>query len=255
MARLARGLAGLAGLLVLWELCCAIGVLDARFIPPPSTVGPRIAELLGTDAEFALDTIATILTFLIALGLAALIAIPLGLLLGSVRPARIAGLTVVEFLRPLPAVALLPLLMLLLGSGPETKIALATYAALWPILFNTMYALDEMDPLYTDIARSFGFGRVRTMFTVALPHAAPFIATGIRISASIALVVVVVVELIAGGARGVGTFILEASSGGGRMDLVLAGTVIVGAIGYLINSGLQQAQRRLFGWTASREEL
>lgn len=255
MARLARGLAGLAGLLAVWELACAIGLLDVRYLPPPSTVLPRAAELLAGDTDFLLDSVATVLTFLIAVGLAALIAIPLGLLLGSVRPARTAMLTVVEFLRPLPAVALLPLLMLLLGGGPGTKITLATYAAVWPILFNTMYALDEMDPLYTDIARSFRFSRLRTACTVALPHAAPFVATGIRVSASIALVVVVVVELIAGGARGVGTFILEASSGGGRMDLVLAGTVIVGVLGYLINTGLHQLQRRLFGWATSREEL
>lgn len=255
MARALRGLVGPLALLAVWELAAALGLLDRHYLPPPSVVLPRAIQLLTADSDFLLDTIATLLTFLIALGISALIAIPLGLLLGSARPARRAVLTVVEFLRPLPAVALLPLFMVLLGSGPETKITLATYAAVWPILFNTMYALDEMDPLYTDLARSFGFGRVRTAFTVALPHAAPFVATGIRVSASIALVVVVVVELIAGGARGVGTFILEASSGAGRMDLVLAGTVVVGLLGYLINSGLGLARRKAFGWAESREEL
>lgn len=255
MPRALRGVAGPIVLLLVWELAAAFGLIDAHYLPPPSVVLPRIGELLGGDPDFLLDTVATVLTFLIALGIAALIAVPLGLLLGSVRPARTAVLTVVEFLRPLPAVALLPLFMLLLGSGPETKITLATYAALWPILFNTMYAMDEMDPLYTDIARSFGFSRLRTTFSVALPHAAPFVATGVRVSASISLIVVVVVELIAGGARGVGTFLLEASSGAGRMDLVLAGTVVVGTLGYLINSGLHLLQRRLFGWTESREGM
>ena len=192
MARALRGLVGPLALLAVWELAAALGLLDRHYLPPPSVVLPRAIQLLTADSDFLLDTIATLLTFLIALGISALIAIPLGLLLGSARPARRAVLTVVEFLRPLPAVALLPLFMVLLGSGPETKITLATYAAVWPILFNTMYALDEMDPLYTDLARSFGFGRVRTAFTVALPHAAPFIATGIRICKEFGLEYVIV---------------------------------------------------------------
>lgn len=254
MTRFLRGLAGLGALLVAWQLASAFGVFPPDYIPPPTVVGARLAQLLAADKDFQLDTIATVLACLIALGIATGIAVPLGLLLGSVRGVRVATRSLVDFLRPIPSVALIPLVMLLMGGGPATKITLGVYAAVWPILFNTIYALDEIDPLYTDTARSFGFGRLRTMFTVALPHAAPFISTGIRMSASISLIVVVTSELLIGGEGGLGGVILKASSGGGEMDLVLAGTLVIGLIGYLLNSGLERLQLRLFRWSTTHQE-
>lgn len=254
MARFLRGLIGLGVFFGIWELACALGMLPPDYIPPPSVVSVRLAELLTTDTDFQLDTIATILACLIATGLATVIAVPVGLLLGSVRSVRVATRALVEFLRPLPSVALIPLVMLLMGGGPETKITLGVYAAVWPILFNTIYALDEIDPLYLDTARSFGFNKLRTMFTVSLPHAAPFIWTGIRVSASITLIVVVTAELLIGGEGGVGGFILKASTGGGEMDLVIAGTFVIGLVGYLLNTGLERTQLWLFGWSTTQQE-
>jgi NitT/TauT family transport system permease protein len=254
MARFLRGLVGLGVFLGAWELACALGALPADYIPPPSVVSTRLALLLTADSDFQLDTIATILACLIATAIATGIAVPLGLLLGSMRGVRVATRALVEFLRPLPSVALIPLVMLLMGGGPETKITLGVYAAVWPILFNTIYSLDEIDPLALDTARSFGFSRARTMFTVALPHAAPFISTGIRVSASITLIVVVTAELIIGGEGGIGGFILKASTGGGEMDLVIAGTFVIGLIGYALNTGLERIQLRLFRWSSTQQE-
>lgn len=254
LARALRGLAGLGILLVGWQFACEFGVFARDYIPPPTAVSARLARLLISDTGFQLDVIATVLACLIALGIAIAIAVPLGLLLGSVRSVRVATRSLVEFLRPIPSVALIPLVMLLMGGGPQTKITLGVYAAVWPILFNTIYALDEIDPLYLDTARSFGFTRARTLFTVALPHAAPFISTGIRVSASISLIVVVTAELLIGGEGGIGGVILQASAGGGQMDLVLAGTFMTGLIGYLLNSGLERLQLRLFGWSTTQQE-
>jgi NitT/TauT family transport system permease protein len=100
-----------------------------------------------------------------------------------------------------------------------------------------------------DTARACGAGRLRTLATVAVPYAAPFVFTGIRLSAAIALIVVVSTEFLAGATLGIGTVILTASSGAGRMDLVLAGAVTAGIIGYLVNEGLAALGRRWLGWS------
>ncbi|KAA5829484.1 ABC transporter permease [Saccharopolyspora hirsuta] len=253
MTKTLRGLLGLLGFLLVWELFSRSGTVPQQYFPPPSTVLLRLAELLG-DRNFLLDVIASVLAWAIALGIAIAIAVPAGLLLGSVRSIRVATRAIIEFLRPIPSVALIPLAIVLVGAGPETKISLAVYAAVWPILFNTIYALDEIDPVMVDTARSFGLGRGRVMFTVALPNAAPFVLTGIRMSAAVALILVVSTEFLAGGSSGLGNFVLDASSGAGRMDLVLAGTLVAGIIGYLINEALELLHKRGLRWsTVDRE--
>ncbi|GAB2751006.1 ABC transporter permease [Amycolatopsis magusensis] len=248
MRPLIRNLAGLAGFFLLWEAVVRAGLVNAIFLPPPTTVFARAIELLGQQS-FLRDVVATMLAWAISLGISILIAVPAGLLLGSVPAVRVATRSLVEFLRPIPSVALIPLVILLVGGGPEAKITLAVYAATWPILYNTIYALDEIDPLLLETARSYGTGRTRTLAFVALPHAAPFVFTGIRMSASIALILVVSTEFLAGASRGIGNFILDASAGGGRSDLVLAGTVVAGIIGFIINDGLERLGKRWFRWS------
>ncbi|MEU4805927.1 ABC transporter permease subunit [Actinosynnema sp. NPDC023587] len=250
MRALTRGLLGVAGFLVIWELFGRSRLVPAEYLPPASVVGVELAGLLGEQA-FLRDVVATVLALLIAVGLSTGIAVPLGLVLGSVPAVRHATRAVVEFLRPIPSVALIPLAILVLGIGPEMKITLAVYAAVWPILFNTIYALDELDPLLVETARVFGTGRVRVLFAVALPSSLPFVLTGIRLAATTCLVVLVSVELLAGGSGGgLGQFIMNARSGAGRMDLVLAGTVVAGVIGFAVNEGLERAQRRWVAWSS-----
>jgi NitT/TauT family transport system permease protein len=226
-----RGLLGIAGFLVLWELLGRSPFIPADALPPPSVVFGELVRQL-TSPEFISHVVATVLA----------------LLIGSVPAIRHATRAVVEFLRPIPSVALIPLALVMLGFGPETKITLAVYAALWPILFNTIYALDELDPLLVDTARVFGTGRVGVLFLVALPSALPFVLTGIRLAATTALIVMVSVEIMAGSQIGLGYFIMEARSGPGRMDQVLVGTVVAGAIGVLLNNGLERVRRRWVAW-------
>ncbi|MBB4964414.1 ABC transporter permease [Saccharothrix violaceirubra] len=248
MRALTRGLLGVVGFLLVWEAFGRSGAVPVDYLPPPSVVGGELIRLLG-DKAFLRDVVATVLALLIAVGVSIAIAVPAGLVLGSVPAVRHATHAVIEFLRPIPSVALIPLAIVILGIGPETKITLAVYASVWPILFNTMYALDELDSLLVDTAKVFGAGRLRVLFSVALPSALPFVLTGIRLAATTSLVVLVSVELLAGGERGIGLFIMDARSGPGRMDLVLAGTVVAGVLGYLLNDGLERAQRRWVAWS------
>jgi NitT/TauT family transport system permease protein len=243
-----RNLIGLAGFLLLWDGAVRLGLVDPVTLPPPADVAVRLVDLLGQE-EFLRDVIATVLAWLIAVVIAVVVAVPAGLLLGSLPGVRTATRVLIEFLRPIPPVALIPLFMVLMGSSPDTKITLAVYASVWPILFNIIYALDDIDPLLLDTARSFGHKRARMLSTVALPHVAPFAFTGLRLSAAIALIVTVSTEYLAATDVGVGAFIITVSMAVGTMDQVLAGAIVIGFFGYLVNEVLERVGRRLFRWS------
>jgi NitT/TauT family transport system permease protein len=245
-----RHLVGVAGFLALWEGFGHAGLLRTDFFPPPSTVFATLAGLMVTP-EFLRDLFATVLAWLIAVGIAAAIAVPAGLLLGTIRPVRLAASAIIEFLRPIPAIAWWPLVFVLLDGDPQTKIALAVYASIWPILFNIIYAIGDIDPLYVDTARSFGMTRPRIATWVRLPDLLPFALTGLRIAVTFALLVVVSTELVFGGVAGLGTYVISHGEESGRMDIVLAGALVVGFLGYLSNSGLTALQKHLVGWSPS----
>ena len=242
-----RGVAGVAVLFLLSEALGRAGIVDRSYLPPASAVTARAFRLAG-DAEFLLNVRATLTAWALGLALAVALAVPLGLLLGSVPAVNTATRAIVEFLRPIPSVALIPLAGLLLGSGLAMEVPLIVYASVWPILFNTMYGLDEADPVAKDTLRAFGFGRAQIMLRVSLPSAAPFIATGIRLAAAIALILAVGTEILSGFGEGLGIFIAQAGNVPDGTRDVLAGTVWAGCLGLLIDTVLVRGERRAFRW-------
>ena len=242
-----RKLVGLVGFLLVWEAASRLALVDPRVLPPPSEVLVRFG-LLGTDARFVAGAISTVLSWLIALLCATVIGVVFGLLLGSVPVVRLISMPVVEFLRPLPAVALIPLAIALFGTDAQTKITLAAFAATWPILLNTSYALGEVDPRLLETARCFRVSRWRRLTGVTLPSIGPFVVTGVRISASITLIAIVGTEFLAGGSIGLGQYAFVQGTSGGRMDVVLAVTVFAGLFGCLVNAGFLAVQRRWVSW-------
>lgn len=247
-------LLGALGVLLTFGVCEAVsraGLVRRSYLPPASEVLARAVELAG-DTVFLDGIAATLRAWALGLALACAIAVPAGLVLGSVPVVDAAVRAIVEFLRPLPSVALIPLVSLLLGSGTETKVALVTYASVWPILFNTIYGLGETDPLAKDTLRAFGFGRLSVLLRVELPGTAPFIAAGIRISAAVALILAVATEILSGFGEGLGIFIAQAGLATDGTRDVLAGVVWAGVLGLVINGALVWGERRLFPWTPGR---
>lgn len=252
-----RLLLGVSGVLLAFGVCEAVsraGVVRRSYLPPASEVLARAVDLAG-DAVFLEGVAATLRAWALGLALACAIAVPVGLVLGSVPVVDAALRAIVEFLRPLPSVALIPLVSLLLGSGTETKVALVTYASVWPILFNTVYGLGETDPLAKDTLRAFGFGRLSVLLRVELPGTAPFIAAGLRISAAVALILAVATEILSGFGEGLGIFIAQAGLATDGTRDVLAGVVWAGALGLVINGVLVWGERRLFPWTPGRRDV
>jgi NitT/TauT family transport system permease protein len=229
------------------EVFTRLEVVDPRYLPYASTVVAQMVELLG-DGTFLRDVWATLYAWMLALGLAIAIAVPLGILLGSSNVTYRATAAVIEVMRPIPAVALIPLAILVWGSGTVTKVILVTYATVWPILYNTIYGVHDVDAVAVDSARAFGLRRGAIVRRVVFPSAAPFVLTGIRISASIGLIVIVGTELVAGTTNGIGAYILAVGAAGENVDVVLAGAAIAGLLGVIINIALGALDRRAFAW-------
>ncbi|MFI9588712.1 ABC transporter permease [Nonomuraea sp. NPDC052265] len=245
-ARLLRGAAGAAGFLIAGELVIRFALSDGVIFPAPSVILYEAARLLA-DPVF-LEGLATTLTnWALGLLVSIAVAVPLGVLLGAVPPVERAIRPLLEFMRPIPSVAIIPLAILLIPVDGLMKVSVIVYASMWPILINTLYGMQDVDPLAKESLRSFGFGRLAVLARVSLPSAAPFVATGIRIAAGIALVLAVSAELLAGGTAGIGVYTIQAGSGN-RMDLIMAATFWAGAFGVFANLVLLAGERRLFRW-------
>jgi NitT/TauT family transport system permease protein len=252
-ATIIRGAIGLLGLFVIAELISRAGLINSFYFPPTSLVLVRVAELLVTPS-FLLEILSTLSAWALGLAICIVAAVALGIVLGSSRAVYSASRAIIEFLRPIPSVALIPVAMLLFGKDIEMKVALVIFSAAWPILFNTIYGMHDVDPIAKLTARSFGRGRLSTLFSVSLPSAAPFIFTGIRISASVALIVTVGAEFFGGSTSGLGYWLIQVSSTGNRADLVFAGTIIAGLLGLAVNGVLVLIERQFLSWQPALRE-
>jgi NitT/TauT family transport system permease protein len=232
---------------LLSELLGRAGIVDRSFLPPASSIIARAVGLLF-DSTFLSDLWETIRAWAIGLAIAVVGGVPLGLLLGSVPVLNTGVRAIVEFLRPIPSVALIPLVSLILGTGVRTEVTLIVYAAMWPVLFNTIYGLQDVDPVARETVRAYGFGRFAVIRLVDLPSAAPFIATGVRLAAAIALILAVGTEILSGFGSGIGVFIAQAQQSVDGTTDVLAGTLWAGALGLIINLLLVRLERHLFRW-------
>jgi ABC-type nitrate/sulfonate/bicarbonate transport system permease component len=242
-------LLGVAAVLALFELLSRSDVVDRHYFPPVSEMFRALWGQLGTAGLWRAVG-HTLEGWALGLGIAAAAAIPIGMLLGSSKVAYRELRAVIEFLRPIPSVALIPLAVLVYGTGLESKVFLALYASFWPILVQTIYGVQDVDPVAMDTARSFGFGRLERLVRVTLPSSAAYIATGLRISSSVALILCVTAELVIG-APGLGREINVARQGGATDDMY-AIIIVTGLLGWLLNAGFVRVERRLLHWHPSQ---
>ena len=218
--------------LLIWELGSHNNPALQSYLPPVSRILSSLGELI-LSGRIVSHLMITLSRFLQSYLLAASIAVILGTVLGYFRLAYSLFEAVIEFLRPMPSVAIIPVAVLLLGISDAMIVAVTVYASLWPVLINTIDGVRYIERTLIDTGRTFGLNRRQILWLVVLPAAAPYIVTGLRISLSIALILVTTAEMIAG-SRGLGFFILdeERSMNSGNM---YAGVILVSALGYLLN--------------------
>lgn len=241
-------------LLIAWEAAVRLGVIDARQFPAPS----RIAEVLVRlfEVGFPAGVLATshvwasVIRIGGGFGLAVLVGVPLGLLIGTSRPLTRTLEPLVSFARSIAALALLPLFVAWFGVGELTRILLVFYAAFWIVLVNTIAAVQGVDPVFKQAARSLGATRLKIFFGVTLMAALPRIFTGIKTALGIAFLVIVAVEMV-GTEVGLGALISQARTFF-RSDIAIAGMLMIGLIGYLISVGMDVLENVLLPWRSEK---
>ncbi|WP_073707422.1 ABC transporter permease [Glutamicibacter sp. 0426] len=242
------GLIGIVVFLGIWELLPALGIVQAAYLPPASEVLATLAFDL-TLTVFWVAVGETLLAWFIGLLAAVLLALVLGLVIGMSPFLRRATNSTIEFLRPIPSVALIPLAVLLFGTKIESSLMLIIYACFWQVLIQVLYGVADVDNVAMQTARSYGFSRFQRIRDVIFPTMLPYLMTGIRLGAAVALILAITAELIIG-SPGLGKEIQLAQSGGaiaGMYALIVA----TGLLGVVINLCMRVVEKRVLSWHAS----
>ncbi|GAA1883009.1 ABC transporter permease [Paeniglutamicibacter psychrophenolicus] len=235
----------------LWEISSRSGLLPQAAIPPASQVLAAFGAQL-VEPHFWLSVWGTLSVALLGLLIIAAIATPLALLIGASREVQESTWFPIEFLKPIPPVALIPLGLLLWGPTPGMKLFLVVFGAIWPLLTQLVYGFKEIDGVARDMARSYRLGKWLTITRVIIPSILPFGATGLRVSASIAVVIAVVAEMI-GGVAGLGQDIVVAQSAN-AMPQMYALIFAAGLLGLLVNAAFRAAEKPLLFWHPSQRK-
>lgn len=246
-----RGTGTVLAVFLAWELASRGGLLPAASLPAASEVLAAGAALLA-QGPFWSAVWHTVSSAMAGLGIVVAVAVPLALAIGLSRVVRESTWLLVEFLKPIPPVAMIPLGLLLWGPSETMKLTLITFGALWPFLTQLVYGINQVDHVALDMARSYRLKGWLTTSRVIVPTLLPFAATGLRVSASIAVVVSVVTELI-GGAVGLGRDIMIAQSAG-NLPSMYALILTTGVLGLVINAVFAAAERPLLFWHPSHRK-
>lgn len=237
-------------ILLLAELFCRAGTLPPA-LPAPSEVIAAAWRMIPTT-EFLASLGATLAQFAIGLAIGVVVGVALGIVLGTVPVLYRLTHYTLDFLRYIPSVVYLPLLLLVMGARPGVAYALAAVGAVWPMLFQTYYGVVGVPAVLKDTARIFGLTTSQRLRHVTVQSVSPFVATGLRIAAAHALVVVVAVQIITT-VVGLGRDISSYSTNGVYPEMY-ALVASVGIIGLLINGGLEALERRQLHWHSSYRE-
>lgn len=243
------GLGAVLAVLVLWESLSRTGILPAIAFPAASEVLARFGSLLA-EPTFWSALGQTILGAGAGLLIVSIIAVPLGMAIGRIRWIDRSTLLVIEFLKPIPPVALLPLALLFWGPSLTMKVFLVVMGALWPLMVQVAYGARGLDRTQQDFARSYRLSHWRTIRHILIPTLLPFGLTGLRVSASIAVVVAVVAELI-GGAPGMGQEIAMAQNAA-DLPTMYGYIIATGILGLAVNGMFTLAGKPLLFWHPSQ---
>ncbi len=236
----------IVGVLVVWKV--GTEWKDSLFFPTPNKVLAEVWDgwILNWSDSWNDNLFPSLKRLLAGFLLAAVGSITLGIAIGRSRTFGDYVEPVIHFIRSIPPPALLPLFFVLLGIGDSMKIGLIAVGVFPPILLNTIDGVRSIDPLYLDTAQAYRITPVRRLTHVILPSAAPKIFAGLRISLSIAVILMVISELFAA-TNGVGFRIVQAQRQFKMVDL-WAGLVVLGAMGAVLNAVLAMIEGRVLRW-------
>jgi ABC-type nitrate/sulfonate/bicarbonate transport system permease component len=245
LARPVLGAGGLLGFGAVLEIAPRIGLVSPRYLPPASATLAALGREAAAGA-FWRALLDTAVGWALGLTVAVAAATVLGALIGSVRALRVATASTIEFLRPIPSVALIPIAVLLWGAQLRSSLLLVVYAAFWPTLLQVIHGVGDVDPVARDTARAYRFTRWATVRHVLWPTALPYLLTGLRLSAAVALILAITAELVIG-APGLGKEIGVAMASS-AVPAMYALILVVGLFGVAVNAGFRALERRALAW-------
>ena len=252
MSATATRAAAMVGALVLWAAIAHgnwwLGVVNPVLLPTPIEVG-AVAERLIRSGELAQHFLTSLGRIAQGFGLAALAALGLGLLVGICVPLRLMTEPVVEFVRPIPPLAFLPMFLVWFGLGEASKVAFIGYTTFFPMFVAIAASVLRVDVVLLRAAASLGASRVDLVRRVMLPAALPGIVVALRVGVGLALFVIVGAEFM-GADAGLGHLIMEGRTFFDPAQIVM-GALVLGLLGSLLNTLLLTVERRLLRWRAA----
>ncbi len=245
--------ATIAALIAGWSLASAYGAVSPVFLPSPLVVARSLVNVAVNgfvDSTLAEHTLASLLRIFAALSVSLLVGVPAGLAIATSRIGKGILDPIVEFLRPLPPLAYLPLIIIWVGIGETSKVTVISLAMLPPIILSTASGVRSAPDDFVNAARSFGAGPLQVLLHVILPGAAPSILTGTRIALGAGWSTLVAAELVAA-SQGLG-FMIQSAAQFLVTDIVIGGIIVIAAIAFLLEILARLIERSLVPWAAHR---
>ena len=216
-------------IVVAWHLVASARLVSPAFLPSPERTWTAIVRAYGSGDLFT-RLGATLWRMVVGWALASLLGVTFGALIGSISSLRRATSVLLEFLRPLPASATIPVFIVVMGLTNTMVLSVIAFGALWPMLLATVHGFESVEPRLYDVAQVLKLSRLATVFKIALPSALPDLISGLRLGLTVALILTVVCEMLVG-VDGIGSWTLLSARAYRSPDL-FAGVIILGLIGF-----------------------
>jgi len=235
------------GLLLAWEVAAQLGFIDVRFFPAPSTIIVVLIRL-AQSGELIENVLISLQRIILGFLLGGIPAILIGITMGISRPVRALIDPLIVATYPIPKSAILPFILLIFGLGEMSKVVMVAIGVFFPIAINSTAGVLQINQVYFDVGKSFKASRWDTFRTIALPGALPFIMTGVKLGAGLALILIAIAEMV-GAKSGIGYMIWSAWETFSVAKMYV-GLFVIALIGFTVSFLLREVERWIIRWKA-----
>jgi ABC-type nitrate/sulfonate/bicarbonate transport system permease component len=235
------------GLLLAWELAAQTGLIDVRFFPAPSAIIAKLIEM-ARSGELTENVLISLQRIVLGFLLGGVPAIVIGIAMGIWRPIRAIVDPLIVATYPIPKSSLLPLILLIFGLGEMSKVVMVAIGVFYPMAINATAGVLQINQIYLDVGKSFKASPWDTFRTIALPGALPFIMTGVKLGAGLALILIAIAEMV-GAKSGIG-FMIWSAWETFAVAKMYVGLFVIALIGFAISLLLNEIERWVIRWKA-----